>query len=255
LVLDPHSASSFNVTGNGYVNATAPIIIDSDDSRAAFLVGNAVARSTQVDITGSYFLAGHGEFLIDGAGGVATGVPPTRDPLRFLPPPDPSTMPVRSVAGAVLQPGVYPGGIALSGQTSVTLLPGIYYLAGGGLKVTGQASIQGDGVMIYNDPEDCNHGVQIAGQGSVHLSPMTTGMYRGITLYQNRNSDAGMLLSVGKGSFNATGMFYAAGAEVKIAGNGQAFVGSQFISRILETRGNGEFNVIWDANLAPLGCQ
>jgi hypothetical protein len=51
-------------------------------------------------------------------------------------------------AGGTLQPGVYAGGINLSGG-SYTMAPGIYVLDGGGLTLSGSASLTGSGVFIY----------------------------------------------------------------------------------------------------------
>ena len=52
-----------------------------------------------------------------------------------------------------LRPGTYLGGITVTGQGSVTLSPGIYYMAGGGFSVTGSGSVTGAGVMIVNAPK------------------------------------------------------------------------------------------------------
>lgn len=48
-------------------------------------------------------------------------------------------------------PGLYYGGIALSGTANVTMLAGIYFMGGGGFAVTGGASVDGSaGVMVYS---------------------------------------------------------------------------------------------------------
>jgi len=51
-------------------------------------------------------------------------------------------------------PGLYFGGFATNGdsrQPKVTMMPGVYFMVGGGFQVTGTASIDGSaGVMIYN---------------------------------------------------------------------------------------------------------
>ena len=41
----------------------------------------------------------------------------------------------------ILSPGLYPGGIEVSKDRTVYLLPGIYWLGGGGLDIGGGASI------------------------------------------------------------------------------------------------------------------
>ncbi len=85
---------------------------------------------------------------------------------------------------------------ASSGSTAtVTLSPGVYIMAGGGFSVCGAASVSApQGVMIYNtnDPSSPNGNgalgqVDINTAGNVHLSPMTTGIYAGMTIFQDRS--------------------------------------------------------------------
>jgi hypothetical protein len=75
------------------------------------------------------------------------GQRPLADPLRNLPLPPVNSLPVIStsrltVSGTqVLSPGVYTGGIAISGSSTALLKPGIYVLNGGGLTIAAQAAI------------------------------------------------------------------------------------------------------------------
>jgi hypothetical protein len=58
---------------------------------------------------------------------------------------------VITAGSAILCPGRYDGGILIGGSANVTMLGGIYYIAGGGFAVSGAASVDGSaGVMIYN---------------------------------------------------------------------------------------------------------
>ncbi|HYN70220.1 MAG TPA: Ig-like domain-containing protein [Candidatus Eisenbacteria bacterium] len=122
---------------------------------------------------------------------VCIGVPKIADPLNdaanpgnIIDPPDPGTLTVPvagengcpayadvptgtlaspnklSIAGGpatsyhTICPGLYYGGFGTNGDSrspKVTMLPGIYFMVGGGFNVTGTASIDGSGgVMIYN---------------------------------------------------------------------------------------------------------
>jgi hypothetical protein len=119
-----------------------------------------------------------------------------------------------------LAPGAYVGGIHVSGQATVTLQPGIYYLQGGGLSVTGQGKLLGNGVMIYDAAQGENDGINVTGRGSVTLSAMTEGTYRGIVLFEGRGSNTPIRIA-GNGFLHLTGAVYAAGATVQISGNGQ----------------------------------
>jgi hypothetical protein len=55
-------------------------------------------------------------------------------------------------------------------------------LDGGGLTISGQVNLTGNGVMIYNNPHVSTDSINISGQGAINLSPLTTGTYMGLTL-------------------------------------------------------------------------
>jgi hypothetical protein len=91
-------------------------------------------------------------------------------PTTALIPTGTSGSPVKltiSTAGAVICPGTYDGGIAVINSGSVTMQPGIYYLAGGGFQVSNSGAVNGSaGVMIYNasgsaGSSDTNPGVDL----------------------------------------------------------------------------------------------
>lgn len=254
LLLDPSGAGAFNDQGNGLTVTGAPVLINSNNAQAAILTGNAVLSAPQVNITGNLSISGNNAVV---QGKVSSGVAPTPDPLAKLPIPDPSTLTVQSSsplsysAGSyTLQPGVYNGGITLSSTAVVTLQPGVYYLNGGGLNVSGQVNLTGKGVIIYNNPLTDNDAVNISGQGAITLSPPTSGPYAGITFFQNRSSTVPLSFAGGS-SMSISGTFYAAGARLNINGNGTSYIGSQYISADLTTTGNGTINVPWSsANVA-----
>jgi hypothetical protein len=193
-------------------------------------------------------------------------VPPTPDPLRLVPPPDPSLLPVQNGqwnfqnGSHTLEPGVYPNGIRISGRASVIMLPGIYYLYGG-FEVVGNGgtdeeftgSLLAEGVLIYSDPgTQTSNDIKLAGQGSVTITPMTTGLYAGISFWQKREGDVQPELSItGNAGWTITGVIYAAAAPVKIAGNGALSIGSQYISRLLDIGGNGALNILYNPTIPP----
>jgi hypothetical protein len=182
-----------------------------------------------------------------------------------------------------LTPGVYWGGWSFTGSsTQVTLQPGIYIIAGGGINVAGQAAIDtvGDGsgnparVMIFStdntmDPtcaddiataraggttfEDrCVQGqLKLAGQGSVSLWGLATGPWRGMLIWQDgdgSNPDAPVELS-GSGALNLAGTIYAPAARVKITGNGTA-VGTRLAVQVIswqwDVGGEGDLFMPYD---------
>jgi hypothetical protein len=258
ILLDP-SGQSLTAVGNASIDVTSgAIVVDSNNSAAASLVGNASIIAPTIDFTGSpgYSLSGNAGF---GPGTtLASNQPPVPDPLAYLPPPNPNSLTVQSsktlqIKGKFsqpLNPGVYIGGINIAGQANVTLNPGIYYMKGGGFSDTGQGSLTGNGVMIYND--NGGGSINIAGNGQVSLSPITSGPYQGITLFQDRSSSAGISVT-GNGNMSISGTFYAAGATLNITGNGTGNnIGSQYVSYDLNLTGNGEIDITYESSSAPL---
>jgi hypothetical protein len=118
---------------------------------------------------------------------------------------------------------------------------------GGGFTVSGQANVVGNGVMIYNAPNEGGGAVNIGGGGTVTLSGPTSGVYAGISLFQNRNSSVGATVTGGSG-MSIAGTLYFAGAPVKITGNSTVTIlGSQYISRDLTVGGTATLTVTWDS--------
>jgi Flp pilus assembly protein TadG len=93
-----------------------------------------------------------------------------------------------------LQPGVYIGGIAISGNAVVNMATGMYYMQGGGFSVLGNASVNGAGVTIYSASTTSGKKTTAAGdinidtKGSVILTAPPSGSWSGMTLFMDRNS-------------------------------------------------------------------
>src|SRR5215468_6237016 len=118
---------------------------------------------------------------------------------------------------------------------------------GGGFSFSGQGSLYGPGVMIYNAPKNGNSGgISVTGQGSMILTPPTSGIYQGLTFFQDRTSTVTGNVQGAGGATSITGTFYFAGAQLNVSGNGGvANIGSQYISRDLALSGNGGINIQW----------
>lgn len=142
-----------------------------------------------------------------------------------------STKTLKVSSSMTLQPGLYIGGIDISGSAHVTLEPGLYYLEGGSFTVSGSAIVtdKGKGVLLYNAPGKASGGITISGGASVTLSGLsatqvsdlglTGNGYVGLAIFEDRNYSA--LLSVtGSGTLNVTGTVYAADAKVEVSSNG-----------------------------------
>jgi hypothetical protein len=168
-----------------------------------------------------------------------TGGPVVVDPASQLPDflsylPSPVTDP---------PPGISVQNLPTITNNTVLTSNTIYIAPAGGLSLSGPDSIQGANVMIFVPSGSIN----LTGTGAVTLSPMTTGPYAGVTIFQDRSDTNGDTL-VGNGNLNITGSIYAPAAIVNATANTSTDVfGSQIIAQSLTTQGSGTVNVNFGA--------
>ncbi len=254
LVLSP-SGTAMTLSGTTSVTANnGSIIIDSTSNTAVVSSGSPgpSINAPVLDLSGKIAYSGTNP---NNATVTNTGQPNTPDPLAGISAPSSSGMTVQSsskitLSGSTtmtLSPGVYTGGISLSGSSSVTLNSGVYYINGGGIVASGSSSISGSGVFIYNTGGGA---INLSGLGSFALSPMTSGAYAGITVFQDRTSTTGATLS-GSGNMSNTGTFYFPDANLTLSGTGAtSSVGAQIIAKNLTLSGGGSIVVNFGTSVA-----
>jgi hypothetical protein len=192
-----------------------------------------------------------------------TGAMPVPDPFAGIP-----TPPVGgcdhidlSFSGNVspppLNPGVYCGGIQISGKADIEFNPGTYIItdsAGvpGSLHVTGnQATVTSlpGGVTFYTDGEST---INIAGNGVVDLKAPDSGNYAGMVFYGDPYAPESLQHTVtGNGDMLYDGFMYFRTAVLKINGNGTG-VSSNYmgaVARQIRFGGNGEMIFQYDPSL------
>ena len=109
---------------------------------------------------------------------------------------------------------------------SLTLNPGVYVITGGGLSVTGSASIIGNGVMIYNAGSTYPNaggtygGITLNTTGAVTCLAPATGPDAGILFFQARTNPTGDSISGGS-SVSLSGIIYAVDAILTLSGSVQ----------------------------------
>jgi Flp pilus assembly protein TadG len=255
LLLDPASSGSLNIVGGARMEVHgAPLIVDSAAADAITTSGGGsiyVSPQKSVDVTGVPGYSGSGL-----TGTLNSGVPPTPDPLAYLPEPDwiaagapdYGKLVVAGQRVVTITPGCYHNGITVSGEATLIMMPGIYYMDGGGFSFTGQGSLVAEGVMIVNLPRNNSDVININGTGAITLSPPTTGLYQGISIWQQRSS-TNTIYVTGNGATQLSGTFYTQHGTMNVTGNGTTDVlGSQYISWNMVVNGNGSFIVDWDPN-------
>lgn len=257
IVLDPVAQYALDSSGGGSATVTggANMIVDSNNTAAARTTGGGTLTAPSFEVTGNTV----GSFN----GTVHTGVPPTPDPLAYLPQPSSPSDGRMTTTGIgqgnhryVLTPGRYRNLPTFNVGDEVVLQQasagnnGIFYIDGGGFTSTG-ASITMDssttgGVMIFNSPANSaqSQGINISGNsaGTVNLKALDSSIYAGILFFQNRTAAQSMSVT-GNGSFSLKGTFYLANALLQVTGNGTATIGSQYISRLLNMSGSGAVTI------------
>jgi len=281
LILLQPTGTGLNVSGNASVQVVnAPIVSNSPSSQVYSLSGTGSVSASYHDVAAAS-LAQTTQIV----GPINTNVPAAADPLRPLAPPNAAAYPTAATStfvpattaitaatdivaatgnpvaatacgccgccGTQLQPGVYNGGIVVSGNSAVTLAPGVYVCNGGGFQISGNASVTGDQVLIYNTGGASAGPINVSGNAAIQLSAPTSGSYQGICIYQDQGLGQTLSLS-GNGSCQITGMVYAPSATVQISGNSNVSgntMGGGYIVNSLQVSGNATVTINHGNNL------
>lgn len=254
LVLDPSGSAAIGISGltTKVTAKNGSIIVDSTSSSSILSSGTPTITTPELDLSGGITYSGTNP---NKATVTKTGQASTSDPLASISAPSSSGMTVQSSSAInllssmtkTISPGVYNGGFNLSGSSVLTMNPGIYYINGGGINLTGSAGITGNGVFIYNTG---GGPINLSGTGTIALSPMTTGTYQGITVFQDRSSSVGATMSGGSNISN-TGTFYFPNSRLTLSGtSGVATMGAQVIAKDLTFSGGAGIQVNYDSSVA-----
>ena len=242
IVLDPSAGGALSVSGYASINIPGVVYVDSGSSTALSGSGNAQVKAAVIDVHGKVQKSGNASF----SPAPVTGAPILANPLASLALPSTSGLTnyvSESLSGnssATIQPGIYKQ-ITVSGNAKLTLSSGIYIIEGGGFSVSVNASVSGSGVMIVNAGSKYpNTGgtygsIVLSGNGSYNLSPLSTGSYAGIVIFQP--GDNTNVLSVSGNASGITGAIYAPAAQLAESGNAQ--LNAALVVDTLTISGNG----------------
>ena len=236
FVLSPNAAGALTLSGNAQLNMAAGMVnVDSSSSSAISVSGNAQVSAGNIMVVGGVQKSGNAKFSTSPVTGAVTFV----DPLANLPVPSVSgTVSSVNLSGngtQTINPGIF-SQIIVSGNGKLTMNPGIYVIAGGGFSVTGNGSVSGSGVMIYNAGSNYlgsgnSFGVvNLSGNGNISLTAPTTGTYAGILIFQSHDNISTVAFS-GNGITMPGGVVYAPAAALTMSGNGQ-FKGSLVVKTL-----------------------
>jgi len=200
LSLEPNDAGAVTASGTNNLDlGECGIGVTSTHASQALKLPGTVDITAGLICVGGGASLGGAVSLMPGPEILDTGCDPPPDPLAGLPPPpigpcdfgpdDPYKVSGSGVAVPLLLPGVYCGGIEFSGSDlDVTFEPGIYILAGGGMKFSGGLNTySGDGLMFYNTDSagDTFGDIDFSGSSTVDFTAALTGPYAGILFFQD----------------------------------------------------------------------
>jgi uncharacterized delta-60 repeat protein len=255
-VLNATASGAVSVSGNASINLPGNLIVDSSSKTALTETGNAKITAASIQVVGGVSQT-TGTTLTPAA---TTGVAAVTDPMTGLKGPGTTGMTnygaVSYTSGTqTLCPGIYTS-IKASGTASLTLNPGIYIIEGGGFTVTGKASVNGTGVLIYNTGSNYPNntgsfgGLTISGSGTVSLSAMTTGTYAGIVIFQPAANTRAISLT-GNAANGLTGTVYAPAALLTLGGNA-SLAGAAVVNQ-LSLSGNASSTLAVDGSSSGSG--
>ncbi|MGO9918990.1 MAG: beta strand repeat-containing protein, partial [Isosphaeraceae bacterium] len=246
ILLDATAGGALSISGNGSINIPGTLVVDSSSTSALSASGNATVKAGSIQVVGKVQKSGNATLSpapITGAAAVA-------DPLSNLA--GPSTIGVTNYGAAnvsgnssqTLNPGIYTQ-IAISGNAAVTLDPGVYLIDGGGFTVSGNATVKGAGVVIYNAGSSYpNTGgtygaISLSGNGAINLTAPATGPYAGLVFVQpSANAKA---LGISGNAVALSGTVFAPSAQLNLSGNAQ--LNAAVVVDTMTVSGNGVANV------------
>jgi hypothetical protein len=206
------SAGAFTVSGSATVTSSCSIYVNSSNLSAANFGGSSMVHATQILVHGSYSAGNKAAFSPT----PTTRAPIVADPLINLPAPSFSGCTYTnwnwsSSNPVTLNPGVYCGGITITGSGTVTFNSGTYIINGGGFNWGGSATLNGSHVMFFITGQNGHSPAPLnaSGNGSINLTAPISGVYEGLLFFQDRNITYSTSNTFnGNANSNTTGAFY-----------------------------------------------
>lgn len=241
LALDPSASGAVTVNGSTTVDLNnCGLTVDS--TSATDLTLSSTLTASAITLGGNY-------------SGCCLTSPVIKTYERAIPDPYASlTMPsfsgcdqanFHTAQTQTLNPGVYCGGITLTGGANVTLNSGTYILDSGDLKVAGNAALTGSGVTLIltsSGSASSIGSVEFDGGSTVQLSAQTTGSLAGMVIWVDHNAPLQNNTIAGGSGNIFTGVIYMPSEDPTYAGSSTSSNGcTQLVANQIKFSGSSSF--------------
>jgi Ca2+-binding RTX toxin-like protein len=227
IVLDPTAAGALSISGNASIKVSGGVYVDSNSASALSASQNANITASVIDVHGGVSKSGFASF----SPAPVTKAASVADPLAGLLVPSLTGLTnygsetLTGTSQATIKPGIY-SAITVSLNAKLTMGAGLYIIEGGGFQVSGNASVTGTGVTIYNAGSKfpaaggTTGAISLSGNGTIKLTPASTGPYAGIVFVQPASNTQALSLA-SNAVAGITGTIYAPAAQLAASGNAQ----------------------------------
>jgi hypothetical protein len=192
--MDSSVGGALTTSNNSVINIPGVVFVDSNSSTALKANDTSSVTAGSIQVVGGVKKAS-GATLNPPP---VTGVHAVSDPFASLPAYTGGTskgsINIGDHTTKTIDPGIYTS-IKVSSFATLILNPGVYVIKGGGLTISGNGTVKGTGVMIYNAGSNYPSGggsfgsISLTNFAVLNISPATTGTYAGIAIFQSRDNN------------------------------------------------------------------
>lgn len=248
LVLNPSVSEAFYQQGSADVRLQGCALhVNSTSATALVTQGSTTTKASSICVAGGYTGSGFTPAPVPGCA-------PLADPLADLPEPaePPCTDHNVSLDGGQLASNcTYTGNVSF--KKTNTLQPGLFYFKGATVSLSGNASVNGQGVTFFLDKTSR---LDLGGNGSLSLSAPTSGTYAGIAIFQSDQAALSVTHTLrGTSDLSVDGTIYLPTSTLSMAGSGSvsnpAKLGRVIVGR-MSLQGSPAFSINAFANGSSL---
>ncbi len=240
LALDKSASGAVTVTGSGDATLeSCNVHANSSAGDAVAVIGSGKLRTPCVSSVGQ--VSATSGLTMDECAAPIEYADAIDDPFASVPTPSTSA-PCEATtvfdgppsSTYTISEGRYCGGLTV--KRTVTMNPGVYVIDGGNFTVESTGVLTGNGVTLY-----LTNGAtfSIAGTAEVALNAPSSGDYKGILIFVDRNEPNATHIFNGSSSSQLNGAIYAASGHVEFAGTSSVGGGcTQIVANTVEITGD-----------------